>query len=130
MSKHDNYDNDLQGDGQMHSLALGDLCNVNKGKFAGKRVLVIKPGIQTKYGLKTITVEYYGEHKTGEKIWVAPDQLVYEGVQDLDTAGAIKEADYQDWKARQAAGVPPSSALKKKTYFKKKEDDQDDEIPF
>jgi hypothetical protein len=99
---------------EKHELDLGDICQVSSGKFADKRVLVIKAGIQTKFGLKTITVEYFGENKTGEKIWVAPEQLAFEGESDMTTANAIKEADYQEWKARKQAGVPPASSFKPK----------------
>jgi len=120
-----NYSDDYS-DESLHDLKLGDICTVKNGKFEGKTVLVIKTGINTKYGVKSITVEYNGEHKTGEKIWVAPEQLIYNGSQDTDTAEAIKEADYQEWKARQSAGVPPASAFKKKTYFKKKEETEDE----
>ncbi len=80
--------------------------------------------------MKAITVEYQGEHSTGEKIWVAPEQLAYSGMQDTITAEAIKEADYQQWKASKNAGIPPVSQLNKKTYFKKKEENQDDDVPF
>ena len=45
---------------------------------------------------------------------VSPEQLAFAGEQDLDTAGAVKEADYQEWKARKDAGVPPASAFAKK----------------
>ena len=116
--------------GELHDLALGDVCIINLGKNAGKRVLVIKTGITTKFGVKSITVEYFGEHQTGEKVWVSPEMLAYTGIQDSDTANAIKEADYQEWKARKAAGVPPASSFApKKTYFKKQEDRSDD-VPW
>jgi acyl-ACP thioesterase len=105
---------------EKHDLDLGDICQVSSGKFADKRVLVIKAGIQTKFGLKTITVEYFGENKTGEKIWVSPEQLAFEGESDMTTANAIKEADYQEWKARKQAGVPPASAFQNKKVWKKK----------
>jgi hypothetical protein len=100
---------------EKHNLDHGDICEVTSGKFAGKRVLVIKAGIQTKFGLKAITVEYVdkGDVMAGEKIWCSPEQLAFAGEQDLDTAGAVKEADYQEWKARKQAGVPPASAFKR-----------------
>lgn len=122
------------GDEGLHQLTLGDICTVSGGKFAGRTVLVIKAGIQTKYGLKAITVEYSGEHKTGEKVWVEPEMLTFNGVTDMDTAEAIKEADYQEWKARKAAGVPPASAFNKKPFYKKSEDrkgpSSSDDVPF
>lgn len=105
---------------EKHELDLGDICQVTSGKFADKKVLVIKAGIQTKFGLKAITVEYFSEGSTGEKIWVAPEQLKFEGEADLDTANAIKEADYQEWKARKAAGVPPASQFKPKKPWQAK----------
>lgn len=102
-----------------HELNLGDICLVSKGKFAEKKVLVIKTGITTKFGVKTITVEYNPDGTTGEKIWVSPDQITFLGESDLDTANAIKEADYQEWKARKAAGVPPASSFKDKKPWQK-----------
>ena len=112
---------------QLHDLTLGNVCTIKNGKFAGKTVLIIKAGIQTKFGLKSITVEYFGEYQTGEKIWVSPEQLTYNGANDDDTANAIKEADYQEWKSRKNAGVPPSSSFsKKKQTFNKESDD----VPF
>lgn len=99
---------------EKHELDLGDICQVTAGKYADKRVLVIKAGVQTKFGVKSITVEYFGQNKTGEKVWVAPEQLAFEGEADMVTANAIKEADYQEWKARKAAGVPPASSFAKK----------------
>ncbi len=105
---------------EKHELDLGDICQVTSGKFADKKVLIIKAGIQTKFGLKTITVEYFAEGRTGEKIWVSPEQLTFEGESDMNTANAIKEADYQEWKARKAAGVPPASAFKPKKPWQNK----------
>lgn len=99
---------------EKHELDLGDICQVTSGKFADKKVLVIKAGITTKFGLKSITVEYFGPNKTGEKVWVAPELLAFEGENDLETANAIKDADFQEWKARKQAGVPPASAFAKK----------------
>lgn len=99
---------------EKHELDLGDICQVTSGKFADKKVLVIKAGIQTKYGMKSITVEYFSPGRTGEKVWVAPELLAFEGENDLETANAIKEADFQEWKARKQAGVPPASAFQKK----------------
>ena len=113
-----------------HELDHGDICEVASGKFAGKKVLIIKAGIQTKFGLKAITVEYVekGDVMAGEKIWVSPEQLTFKGEQDLDTAGAVKEADYQEWKARKQAGVPPASAFKSnKPWMKKKSDGESDD---
>jgi hypothetical protein len=122
------------GDESLHQLTLGDICTVASGKFSGRTVIVIKAGIQTKFGLKAITVEYSGEHKTGEKIWVEPELLTFNGATDLDTANAIKEADYQEWKARKNAGVPPASQFNKKPYYKKSEDrkgpSSSDDVPF
>lgn len=111
---------------EKHELDLGDICQVTAGKFAEKKVLVIKAGIQTKFGLKTITVEYLSEGKTGEKIWVSPEQLKFEGESDMETAEAIKEADYQEWKARKMAGVPPASQFKAKKPWQKKPQQGDD----
>jgi len=101
-----------------HQLAHGDICTVTSGKFADKKVLIIKENIPTKFGVKAITVEYYnvGQVNSGEKIWVSPEQLAFLGERDLDTAGAVKEADYQEWKARKQAGVPSASSFKKKTW--------------
>lgn len=104
---------------EKHELDLGDICQVTSGKFADKKVLVIKAGIQTKFGMKTITVEYFANGQTGEKIWVSPEQLSFKGEADMETANAIKEADYQEWKARKQAGVPPASSFKKKTWGNK-----------
>ncbi len=110
---------------EKHELDLGDICQVTGGKYADKKVLVIKAGIQTKFGLKSITVEYFGPNKTGEKVWVAPELLAFEGEADMETANAIKEADYQEWKARKQAGVPPASSFKpKKTWGNKKDSAQ------
>jgi hypothetical protein len=105
---------------EKHELDLGDICQVTSGKYADKRVLVIKAGVSTKFGMKSITVEYFGQNKTGEKVWVSPEQLAFEGEADMVTANAIKEADYQEWKARKQAGVPPASAFKKKSWGKPK----------
>lgn len=97
-----------------HTLTLGDICTVQKGKHAGKTVLIIKAGIQTKYGLRAITVEWHDSGLAGEeKVWCSPDELVFVNRQDIETAEKIKEADYQEWKARQGAGVPPKSAFNK-----------------
>jgi hypothetical protein len=111
---------------EKHDLDLGDICQVTAGKFADKKVLVIKAGIQTKFGLKTITVEYFSNGNTGEKIWVSPEQLKFEGEADMETANAIKEADYQEWKARKQAGVPPASSFAKKKPWQKKPEAQTD----
>lgn len=105
---------------EKHELDLGDICQVTSGKYADKRVLVIKAGVSTKFGMKSITVEYFGQNKTGEKVWVSPEQLAFEGEADMVTANAIKEADFQEWKARKQAGVPPASAFKKKSWGKPK----------
>lgn len=118
---------------EKHNLDHGDICEVTSGKFAGKRVLVIKAGIQTKFGLKAITVEYNdkGDVMAGEKIWASPEQLTFGGEQDLDTAGAVKEADYQEWKARKNAGVPPASSFKpKKPWMNKKKSDGESDDNF
>lgn len=120
------YENENES---LHDLAFSNICTVKSGKFTGKTVLVIKAGIQTKFGIKAITVEYRGEHETGEKVWVSPDQLVYNGADDSITAEAIKEADYQEWKAKKNAdgGSPPFQ--QKKTYQARKESSEDDR-PF
>jgi hypothetical protein len=116
-----------------HELTLGDICTVTGGKFKDKRVLVIKSGIQTKFGLKVITVEYHDKGATeAEKIWVSPEQLSFAGESDTETAEVIKEADFQEWKARKNAGVPPASQFKQKSWgnkggFKKKSDGESDE---
>ena len=114
-----NYDNeDPLGGDEMHDLTLGDVCKVIKGKHVGKTVLIIKAGIQTKYGLRAITVEWYDSGDAGtEKVWCSPDELSFINHQDLPTAERIKEADYQEWKARKDAGVPPAAAFNKKKNF-------------
>ena len=119
------YENENES---LHDLAFSNICTVKSGKFTGKTVLVIKAGIQTKFGMKAITVEYFGEHETGEKVWVSPEQLVYNGADDSLTAEAIKEADYQEWKAKQGGGGSPSFP-KKKTFQARKELSEDDR-PF
>jgi hypothetical protein len=119
---------------EQHSLSLGDICEVKSGKFAGKKVLIIKAGIQTKFGVRCISVEYIDVNSTlPEKIWVAPEQIRFEGEIDVETAEKIKEADYQEWKARQSAGVPPKSSFapkkpwqKKSNYAKKSDGESDD----
>lgn len=130
----DNDNGQDYGDDGLHQLTLGDICTVASGKFSGKTVVVIKAGIQTKYGIKAITVEYWGEHKTGEKVWVEPELLTFNGATDMDTANAIKEADFQEWKARKNAGVPPASDFKKKTWGSKSYDgkgpSREDDVPF
>jgi hypothetical protein len=116
-----------------HELTLGDICKVTGGKFKDKRVLVIKSGIQTKFGLKVITVEYHDKGATDpEKIWVSPEQLLFAGESDTETAEVIKEADFQEWKARKNAGVPPASSFKSKSWgnkgaIKKQSDGESDE---
>lgn len=116
---------------EKHELDLGDICQVKGGKHEGKVVLVIKAGVQTKFGIKAITIEYSGEHQTGERVWVSPELLVFNGERDMDTANAIKEADYQEWKARQGAGVPPKSSFKPKNpWGKKKESDASDDFQY
>ena len=114
-----NYnDEDPLGGDELHDLTLGDVCKVIKGKNVGKTVLVIKAGIQTKYGLRAITVEWYDNGETGaEKVWCSPDELSYTNHADIETAERIKEADYQEWKARKNAGVPPAAAFNKKKSF-------------
>ena len=120
---------------EQHELDHGDICEVRSGKFSGKTVLVIKAGINTKFGLKAITVEYNGEGTpaNAEKIWVSPEQLAFIGERDTEVAGVIKEADYADWKARKDAGVPPKSSFtpKKPWMNKRKESAQeaDDNFP-
>lgn len=116
-----------------HELTLGDICTVTGGKFADKRVIIIKSGIQTKFGVKAITVEYVDKGATlPEKIWVSPEQLQFDGEIDTETAEVIKEADYQEWKARKDAGVPPKSSFAskpwaKKSNFAKKSEGESDE---
>ena len=125
------YENNETNDGKTHDLTLGNICTVANGKHEGKTVCVIKAGIQTKFGIKAITVEYSGEHQTGEKIWVSPEQLTYNGCDDTDTANAIKEADYQEWKAKKNAGVP--EMRKPNAYNKKPNKDRandNDDVPF
>ena len=114
-----NYnDEDPLGGDELHDLTLGDVCKVIKGKNVGKTVLVIKAGIQTKYGIRAITVEWYDNGDAGsEKVWCSPDELSFTNFSDTETAEKIKEADYQEWKARKNAGVPPASAFNKKTSF-------------
>lgn len=111
-----------------HELTLGDICTVKGGKHADKRVLVIKSGIQTKFGIKVITVEYrdFNDVDTSEKVWVSPEQLVFNGEVDTETAEKVKEADYQDWKSRRDAGVPPKSSFNKKPSWGKKSDGESD----
>ncbi len=116
---------------EKHELTFGDVCTVKSGKHAGKKVLVIKTGIQTKFGMRAITVEYFGSSHTGEeKVWVEPTLLVFAGESDEPTAEVIKEADYQEWKARKDAGVPPKSAFNKKPWgnrnAKKSDGESDD----
>lgn len=114
-----NYDNEDPLGDNMHDLTLGDICTVTKGKHIGKTVLVIKAGLQTKYGLRAITVEWFDQGEAGkEKVWVSPDELTFTNQQDLETAEQIKEADYQEWKARKDAGVPSASAFAKKNNRK------------
>jgi hypothetical protein len=115
---------------EKHELDLGDICQVSGGKYADKKVLVIKAGIQTKFGLKAITVEYFASGQTGEKIWASPEQLAFQGESDMETANAIKEADYQEWKARKQAGVPPASAFKKKSWGNKTKSDGNGDESF
>jgi hypothetical protein len=106
---------------EKHELTFGDICNITGGKHAGKRVLVIKAGISTKFGMRAITVEYIDKGATEpEKVWVAPEQLSFIGESDTETAEVIKEADYQEWKARKDAGVPPKSAFANKKPWMKK----------
>lgn len=112
-----NYDNEDPLGGELHDLTLGDVCKIASGKHAGKTVLVIKAGIQTKFGLRAITVEWYEQSLVGtEKVWASPEELSYTNQQDIETAERIKEADFQEWKARKNAGVPPKAAFNK---FKK-----------
>lgn len=111
---------DPLGGNEMHDLTLGDVCKVIKGKHVGKTVLIVKAGLQTKFGLRAITVEWYDNGEAGsEKVWCSPDELAYINHSDIETAERIKEADYQEWKARKNAGVPPAAAFKKKTYPKR-----------
>lgn len=113
----DNYEDQPYGEEEKaeHTLTLGNVCTVRKGKHAGKTVLIIKAGIQTKYGLRAITVEWHDSGLAGEeKIWCSPDELVFINRDDVETAEKIKEADYQEWKARQNAGVPPKSDFNNK----------------
>ena len=140
----DNYDDMQNEEGEsadkQHDLTLGDICSVGTGKDGGKTVLVIKAGIQTKFGLRAITVEYSGENKVGPKVWANPTNLIFQGRTDITTAEAVKEADYQEWKAKKQAGVTdfkqPKPWEKKATYFKKKESSENednsfrDDIPF
>jgi hypothetical protein len=105
---------------EKHELTFGDICTITSGKHAGKRVLVIKNGISTKFGVRAITVEYIDKNETlPEKVWVAPEQLKFAGECDTETAEVIKEADFQEWKARKDAGVPPKSAFAAKKPWMK-----------
>lgn len=126
----DDFDDAGSAHARPHDLTLGDICTVTGGKDAGKTVLVIKAGLQTKYGIKAITVEYTGPRKSGAKVWVEPDKLAYNGAQDLETANAIKEADYQEWKAKKQAGVPEMGQQKPwqkfGSYQKRKEPSDED----
>lgn len=120
---------------EQHELTFGDICSVKSGKHAGKRVLIIKAGIQTKFGVRAITVEYIDKNSTlPEKVWVAPEQLKFDGESDTETAEVIKEADYQEWKARKNAGVPPASQFQKKNWGSKSYDgkgpSREDDVPF
>jgi hypothetical protein len=138
------YDDEMEAaqGGSKHDLTLGDICTVQGGRDAGKTVLVIKAGIQTKFGLKAITVEYSSQRQAGNKVWVEPSNLVFNGAQDLDVANAVKEADYQEWKAKKQSGVPEMGSQKpwqkfggRKNYPEKKEAAQessaaDDFPPF
>jgi hypothetical protein len=117
-----NYDNEdpLGGGESLHDLTLGDVCTVTSGKHIGKTVLVIKAGIQTKFGLRAITVEWHDSGDAGsEKVWAAPEELSFTNRQDIPTAERIKEADYQEWKARKNAGVPPAGQFTKKKNWSK-----------
>lgn len=123
------------GGNRPHDLTLGDICSVKGGRDDGKTVLVIKAGIQTKYGLKAITVEYTGPKRAGSmKLWIKPEELVFNGAVDLETASAIKEADFQEWKAKKQAGqdgVPQQKPWEKKaSYYKKKEATEEEADPF
>ena len=126
------YDNeDPLGSPAEHTLTLGNICTVQKGKHAGKTVLIIKAGIQTKYGLRAITVEWHDAGEAGtEKVWCSPDELVYINRNDIDTAERVKEADYQEWKARQGAGVPPKSSFKKDFKKNYRKDNRPTDIGF
>lgn len=119
-----NYNDDPLGDNGLHDLTLGDICNITSGKNAGKTVLVIKAGIQTKYGIRAITVEWNDVGDAGsEKVWASPEELSFTNRQDIETAERIKEADYQEWKARKNAGVPPASSFAKKNFGPRKAKD-------
>ena len=105
-----------------HELNQGDLCEVIGGKHKGKVVLVLKAGIQTKYGLSAITVERHPDGETGEeRLWVNPDQLAFIGEKDADTAKALNDADYQAYLARKNAGVPPRASFTRKPFTKGRE---------
>lgn len=97
-----------------HELNQGDVCEVIAGKHKGKTILVLKAGIQTKYGLRAITVQWSDTGDTGdERLWVEPSELAFLGNSDAETAKALNDADYQAYLARKNAGVPPKSAFNK-----------------
>lgn len=109
-----------------HELNQGDLCEVSKGKHKGKVVLVLKAGIQTKYGLRAITVESLGDGEHGEeRLWVSPDELAFIGEKDAETAKALNDADYQAYLARKNAGVPPRSSFNRKPFGGGRKDSND-----
>ena len=101
----------------MHDLTQGDICTVTSGKHKEKTVLVIKAGIQTKFGLRAITVQYFDVDNIGdEMLWVEPEQLAFTKDTDIPTAKAKSDADFEVWKARKNAGVPPASQFKRKSW--------------
>lgn len=115
----DEYANPFEEGEQTHVLETGDICFVNEGRNKGKTVLVLKPSITTKKGdTLSISVEYpVAEGGNPEKVWCEPNHLMFVHKSDTQAARRINDADYEEWKARKAAGVPPSSQLKKKNSW-------------
>ena len=109
-----------------HELNQGDLCEVTNGRHKGKTVLILKAGIQTKYGLRAITVEHISDEETGEeRLWVDPTDLAFLGEKDAETAKALNDADYQAYLARKNAGVPPRSSFNRKPFNRPRKDSND-----
>lgn len=108
-----------------HELNQGDLCEVTGGKHKGKVVLVLKAGIQTKFGLRAITVESQGEETGDERLWVDPTDLAFIGEKDAETAKALNDADYAAYLARKNAGVPPRSSFSRPQYRRGREGNND-----
>lgn len=100
-----------------HDLTVGDICTVTSGKHKEMTVIVLKAGIETKYGVKSITAEYYDRGNLGnEQIWVSPEQLQFLRDTDVESAKARNDLDYKAYLARKQAGVPPASQFNKKPW--------------